>query len=58
MFPPLCVPAAGAEDLSDTVSGEGAEITSHSERYVMKFKVVEVYEKLKQRLFGATSGGK
>ncbi len=51
MFPPLCLPAAGAEDLSDSVSEEGARITSHSERYVMKFKVVELYETLKQRLF-------
>ena len=51
MFPPLCLPSARTEDLSDAVSEEGTEITSHSERYVMKFKVVELYEDLKQRLF-------
>lgn len=51
MFPPLCVPAAETENLSDAVSEGSAEITSHSERYVMKFKIVELYETLKQKLF-------
>lgn len=50
MFPPLCLPAAGQQDLSGVLEGESLDITDNSDRYVMKFKVVELYEKLKQKI--------
>lgn len=50
MFPPLCLPAAEKTDLSGTLDGESLEITSNAGKYVMKFKVVEWYEEIKEKL--------
>ena len=49
MFPPVCVPAAKAEDLSAVVGKEGEEITGNSREYVVKFKVIEIYEAIKSK---------
>ena len=46
VFPTVCVPAA-AGDLTDSVSQESAEIATENERYVMRFKTVEIYERIK-----------
>lgn len=45
MFPAVCIGASG--ELSDSVSKEGTEIAEHSEKYVIKFKTVEIYEDIK-----------
>ena len=49
MFPPLCVPAAKAEDLSEVVGENGREITENHGEYVAKFKIIEVYEAIKSK---------
>ena len=46
MFPALCI--GSAAKLSDA-SPSGAQIAQNGGRYVMRFKIVEIYEQIKQR---------
>ena len=46
IFPEVCLPSAFG-DLSDTVPENGTEIAQKSDGYIMRFKVVEIYEKIK-----------
>lgn len=48
VFPAVCVPAAADAELSDSTSETSAEIAEHPQKYVMKFKAVEIYEKIKK----------
>lgn len=51
MFPSMCIPAAGEEhDLTETVAESTAEIAKNAPRYEMRFKAVEIYESLKQKI--------
>lgn len=47
VFPAVCIPAAADKDLSKSVSYEGVKITSNPQKYVMKFKAVEIFEDIK-----------
>lgn len=48
MFPPLCLPAASKNTELDVVFGEtGAKIVSDSSKYEIKFKIIEILEKIK-----------
>lgn len=46
VYPTVCIPAAKGE-LSDTVNDESAQIAKGGKRYIMRFKTVEIYEKIK-----------
>lgn len=49
VFPAVCVPAAAPEaELSDSTAKTSAEIAEHPQKYVMRFKTVEIYEDLKK----------
>lgn len=52
MFPPLCVPAAdGLEtnnNTADYLTQSGDKIVSGGEKYIVKFKLLEIYEELKE----------
>ena len=51
MFPPLCLPAASEnKDLNVVFSENGADIVGNSNRYVIKFKIVELFEEIKQKI--------
>ncbi len=51
MFPPLCLPAAGEKADLDAVFGEeGAKIVQTESKYVMRFKIVEIFENLKNKI--------
>lgn len=53
MFPPLCLPAASKNTQLYVVFGEnGAEIVSNAEKYEMKFKFVEIFEMIKDKIYG------
>ena len=53
MFPPLCLPAAGAKEEIDDVFGEsGTDIIKNYPKYEMKFKVIEIYECIKNKFKG------
>lgn len=47
VFPSVCIPAATDSSLRDSVSGQSAEIAEQSDRYIVRFKTVEIYEKIK-----------
>ncbi len=49
IFPTVCIPAAIKGNLRETVSSESANIAENSERYIIKFKAVEIYEKIKSK---------
>lgn len=50
IFPAVCVPAASDASLSDSASGTSVQIAEHPQKYVMRFKTVEIYEDLKKLL--------
>ncbi len=48
VFPSICLPAASQAHLSDSVQESSAKIAEHPQRYVMRFKTVEIYEDIKK----------
>ncbi len=48
IFPTVCIPAASKGELTDSVSAESADVATHSNQYIMRFKTVEIYEKIKK----------
>ena len=50
VFPAVCIPAAQSAQLSDSVSAVSAEVAEHPSGYVLRFKTVEWYEKVKYQL--------
>lgn len=49
LFPAVCVPSARNTSLDKSASKRSTEIAEHKERYVMDFKLVEWYEKIKNK---------
>lgn len=47
VYPTVCIPAASKGELEDSVKPEAAEIAKGGQRYIMRFKAVEIYEKIK-----------
>ena len=51
MFPAMCLPAASEQkELSEVLNDEELDIVSNRPQYEVRFKIVEVYESLKNRL--------
>ena len=54
MFPPLCVPAADdievKNNTEDYLTESGNEIVNGGKKYIMKFKLLEMYEELKNKI--------
>ncbi len=51
MFPPLCLPAASEEtDVHIAIGDKGAEIVKGGAKYEVRFKLIEVYESVKEKL--------
>ncbi len=48
IFPTVCIPAASKGELTDSVSVESADVATHSNQYIIRFKTVEIYEKIKK----------
>ena len=49
IFPAVCLPAAGG-GLRKSVSTKSAKVAENSNKYVVRFKAVEIYEKIKRLL--------
>lgn len=47
IFPEICLPAAGEVGLDKTVNEQGTVIAENSNRYILRFKAVEIYEEIK-----------
>lgn len=54
MFPPLCIPAADGvetnESTTDYLSENGEKIINSGDKYIVKFKLLEIYEELRNKL--------
>lgn len=50
MFPAICLPAA-EEELSGYLSEKEMELVNSDSKYEVRFKIVEIYEKIKSKLF-------
>lgn len=51
MFPPLCLPAASEEtDVHIAIGDKGAQIIKGGTKYEVRFKLVEMYESIKERI--------
>ncbi len=46
MYPPLCIPATAETDLSEYLTKEEIDIITNPKRYEVRFKCVEIYEKI------------
>lgn len=52
MFPPLCLPAAGEKTDIDAILGkDGAKLIKSNPKYEMRFKIVEIYEQMKAKIY-------
>ena len=49
MFPPMCLPSATECEISDVLTDEETEIVTDSEKYKIRFKIVEFLEDLMKR---------
>lgn len=50
VFPPLCLSAAGGEELRSTMGGEEYALISGEEGYVLRFRLVELWGELTDKL--------
>lgn len=51
MFPPMCLPAASKEcEISDVLQKDEVKIVEGGSKYKFKFKIVEIYEKISEKL--------
>ncbi len=54
MFPPLCVPAADGietkENTADYLTESGEKIVNGGNKYIVKFKLLEIYEEFRDKL--------
>ena len=48
IFPQVCVPTNNTAKLSDSVTKSGVQIAENSADYEIRFKTVEIYEKIKR----------
>ena len=48
VFPCVCVPSATEASLTDSVSSEAANTAQNAPKYEIKFKSMEIYEKIKK----------
>lgn len=46
MYPPLCIPATAETDLSEYLTEQEVDIITNPKRYEVRFKCVEIYEKI------------
>lgn len=51
MFPPMCLPAAESEaTIEDVLSEDGTRLVKSNPKYEIRFKIVELFEELKDSL--------
>lgn len=53
MFPPMCLPAAESSDdakLQDILSEDELKVVESDPKFEPRFKIIEIYEKLTQKL--------
>ena len=51
IFPSVCIPSASNKNIGNVVSVNTNRITKNSSKYVMRFKIIEWYESIKNTLY-------
>lgn len=49
VFPPMCLSGACEQELSDVLTDDACDVVTHPERYEVRLKVVEWWQKLRHR---------
>lgn len=50
MFPAICLPAVSEDEINSILSEEEIKLINSSNKYEIRFKIVEIYEKIKSKL--------
>lgn len=51
VFPSVCLPAASGAKLSDSAEINAAQMAESPQKYIMKFKTIELYETVRKKFF-------
>ncbi len=49
MFPAICLPAVSENEMNDILDEEEMDLISKGSKFEIRFKIVEVYEKIKSK---------
>ena len=49
MFPAICLPSVSEDEINQYLSDDEVELLNSGNKYKIRFKIVEIYEKLKSR---------
>lgn len=49
MFPAICLPSVSEDEINQYLSDDEVELLNSGSKYKIRFKIVEIYEKLKSR---------
>lgn len=50
MFPAICLPAVSDDEINSILNEEEIELINNNNKYEIRFKIVEIYEKIKSKL--------
>lgn len=50
MFPAICLPAVSDDEINNILSDDEIELINSNNKYEIRFKIVEIYEKIKSTL--------
>ncbi|MCD7723064.1 MAG: stage II sporulation protein R [Clostridiales bacterium] len=53
MFPAICLSAVSEDEIEEILDADEIELINSGQKYKVKFKIVEIYEKIKYRLTAA-----
>jgi hypothetical protein len=48
MFPAICLPSVSEDEINDFLSDEEIALINGNSKYDVRFKIVEIYEKMKK----------
>ena len=50
MFPAICLPAVSDDEINSILNEDEIELINNNKKYEIRFKIVEIYEKIKSKL--------
>jgi len=50
MFPAICLPAVSDDEINSILNEDEIELINNNNKYEIRFKIVEIYEKIKSKL--------
>ena len=52
MFPAICLPSVSDDEINEVLSDEEIKLINSNNKYEIRFKIVEIYEKIKSKAVG------